>query len=125
MISKKDIDEILHYSISILGFIPQLMNSVRDEDNVVQLEGLNTVEKLLRQNNFFLANMTNNVEFFHALFECIVSAFMVLHNNNEQFLAGNSDAQEAVESAEARIRTASDILRYMTEPKNNGVSNFY
>ena len=98
------------------------MNSVRDEDNVVQLEGLKIVDKLLRENDFFLANMTINVEFFHALFECIVSAFMVLHNNNEQFLAGNADAQEAVESAEARIRTASDILRYMTDDKKNGVS---
>ena len=98
------------------------MNSVRDEDIVVQLEGLHTVEKLLRQNEVFLANMTNNPELFHALLECIVSAFMILHNNNEQFLAGNADAQEAVESAEARIKTASDILRYMTDSKTIGVS---
>ena len=98
------------------------MNSVRDEDSVVQLEGLLTVEKLLREREIFLANMTNNPELFHALLECIVSAFMILHNNNEQFLAGNADAREAVESAEARIKTASDILRYMTDDKKNGVS---
>lgn len=96
--------------------IPGLVTNLRDDDDVVVQESLNLVDRSVRKDNF-------NVNFFNAV---IRSADMVCAIVNALSKACQtmidtsmtSEAREEFEAAECRARTASDILRAMTNPNN-------
>ena len=96
--------------------IPQLANSLRDDDMVIVTEALYIVEKCLKRDSFnesFFAAMIQTPDLIQALVETINKAFQIATETKDNH---DPEAREVFESAIKRIRIASDILRTMTNP---------